>query len=84
MSRLDVVAFTAIPLCALDGDNVVQRSERMPWYEGPALLWHLEHLYVGGTVNHVDARQDGPYQAAITAVVLWKPSMLPPKRAISP
>jgi sulfate adenylyltransferase subunit 1 len=56
ISRLDVVAFTAIPLCALDGDNVVQRSERMPWYEGPALLWHLEHLYVGGTVNHVDAR----------------------------
>jgi sulfate adenylyltransferase subunit 1 len=56
ISRLDVVAFTAIPLCALDGDNVVQRSERMPWYEGPALLWHLEHLFVGGTVNHVDAR----------------------------
>ncbi len=56
ISRLDVVAFTAIPLCALDGDNVVHRSERMPWYSGPALLWHLEHLYVGGTVNHVDAR----------------------------
>jgi sulfate adenylyltransferase subunit 1 len=56
ISRLDVVAFTAIPLCALDGDNVVHRSERTPWYEGPALLWHLEHLYVGGTVNHVDAR----------------------------
>ena len=56
ISRLDVGAFTAIPLCALDGDNVVHRSERMPWYEGPALLWHLEHLYVGGTVNHVDAR----------------------------
>ncbi len=56
ISRLDVVAFTAIPLCALDGDNVVHRSDRMPWYEGPALLWHLEHVYVGGTVNHVDAR----------------------------
>ncbi|MCX4243892.1 sulfate adenylyltransferase subunit 1 [Paraliomyxa miuraensis] len=56
MSRLDVVALTAIPLCALDGDNVVNRSERTPWYEGPALLYHLEHLYVGGTVNHVDAR----------------------------
>jgi sulfate adenylyltransferase subunit 1 len=56
ISRLDIGAFTAIPLCALDGDNVVHRSERMPWYEGPALLWHLEHLYVGGTINHVDAR----------------------------
>jgi sulfate adenylyltransferase subunit 1 (EFTu-like GTPase family) len=49
--------FTAIPLCALDGDNVVHRSLRMPWYEGPALLWHLEHLYVGRHgINHVDAR----------------------------
>jgi len=56
ISRLDVVSFTAIPLCALEGDNVVNRSERMPWYEGPALLYHLENLYVGGTVNHVDAR----------------------------
>ena len=56
ISRLDVAAFTAIPRCALDGDNVVHRSERMPWYEGPALLWHLEHLFVGGTINHVDAR----------------------------
>jgi sulfate adenylyltransferase subunit 1 len=56
MSRLDVVALTAIPICALEGDNVVHRSERTPWYEGPALLYHLEHLYVGGTINHVDAR----------------------------
>ena len=34
----------AIPMCSLDGDNVVSRSMRMPWYEGPALLEHLEGL----------------------------------------
>ena len=31
-----------IPICALAGDNVVQRTQRMPWYQGPALLDHLE------------------------------------------
>jgi len=56
VSRLDVAALTAIPMSALEGDNVVNRSERMPWYDGPSLLYHLEHLYVGGTLNHVDAR----------------------------
>ncbi|MEM6993256.1 MAG: GTP-binding protein [Myxococcota bacterium] len=56
VSRLDVAALTAIPMSALEGDNVVRRSERMPWYDGPSLLYHLEHLYVGGTLNHVDAR----------------------------
>ena len=34
----------AIPLSALDGDNVVERSARMPWYEGPTLLEHLENV----------------------------------------
>ena len=28
----------------------------MPWYQGPTLLYHLEHVYVGGEENHVDAR----------------------------
>lgn len=56
ISRLDVAALTAIPMSALEGDNVVQRSEHMPWYDGSSLLYHLEHLYVGGTNNHVDAR----------------------------
>jgi bifunctional enzyme CysN/CysC len=34
----------AVPVAALDGDNVVQRSERMPWYQGPALLRILEEI----------------------------------------
>ena len=56
-SRLDDVAeITAIPLSALKGDNVVEKSEKMPWFKGPSLLYHLETVYTGGTENHVDAR----------------------------
>jgi sulfate adenylyltransferase subunit 1 (EFTu-like GTPase family) len=42
-SGLDVV-FDVIPICALDGDNVVDDSSRMPWYDGTSLLHHLERL----------------------------------------
>jgi sulfate adenylyltransferase subunit 1 len=56
-SRLDnIVDITAIPISALNGDNVVDKSEHMPWYQGPTFLYHLEHVYVGGEENHVDAR----------------------------
>lgn len=56
-SRLDnIVEITDIPISALNGDNVVDKSENMPWYQGPTLLYHLEHVYVGGEDNHVDAR----------------------------
>ncbi len=56
-SRLDnIVEITTIPISALNGDNVVDKSANMPWYQGPALLYHLEHVYVGGEENHVDAR----------------------------
>ncbi len=56
-SRLDnIVEITSIPLSALNGDNVVDKSTQMPWYQGPTLLYHLEHVYVGGEENHVDAR----------------------------
>jgi sulfate adenylyltransferase subunit 1 len=56
-SRLDnIVEITDIPISALNGDNVVDKSENMPWYQGPTLLYHLEHVYVGGEENHVDAR----------------------------
>ena len=41
-ARLQVVETTAIPMSALLGDNVVERSTHMPWYDGPALLEHLE------------------------------------------
>jgi len=56
-SRLDnIVGITDIPISALNGDNVVDESANMPWYQGSTLLYHLEHVYVGGEENHVDAR----------------------------
>jgi sulfate adenylyltransferase subunit 1 len=42
--ELGVVEAHAIPVSALDGDNIVERSSRTPWYSGPALLAHLESL----------------------------------------
>jgi bifunctional enzyme CysN/CysC len=55
-SKLDFSDITFIPLSALHGDNVVERSERMPWYEGPSLLYHLEHVHIGSDRNLIDAR----------------------------
>ena len=56
-SRLENVSeLTFIPLSALKGDNVVKRSDNMPWYKGAPLLYHLENVYVGSDANHVDAR----------------------------
>ncbi|MDC0323545.1 GTP-binding protein, partial [Akkermansiaceae bacterium] len=56
-SRLDnIVDITAIPLSALNGDNIVDKSKSMPWFEGPTLLYHLENVYVGGDENHIQAR----------------------------
>ena len=56
-SRLDnIVEVTAIPMSATQGDNIVDKSARMDWYQGPTLLYHLEHVYIGAGENHVDAR----------------------------
>jgi sulfate adenylyltransferase subunit 1 len=56
-SRLDnIVEITAIPMAALHGDNVVDKSVNMPWYQGPTLLYHLETVYVGAQENHIAAR----------------------------
>ncbi len=44
--RLPVAELTFIPISALHGDNVVDRSSRMPWYDGPTLLAHLETVEV--------------------------------------
>ena len=45
-----------IPVSALAGDNVVTRSENMPWYEGSSLLHHLENVHVASDRNLIDAR----------------------------
>lgn len=55
-ARLDIHDVTTIPLSALNGDNVVTKSDVAPWYEGPALLSHLEEVYVAGDRNLVDVR----------------------------
>jgi sulfate adenylyltransferase subunit 1 len=55
-SRLGVHDETAIPVSALKGDNVVDRTEAMSWYAGPTLLEHLETLEIAGDRNHEDRR----------------------------
>ncbi|GAA3686589.1 sulfate adenylyltransferase subunit 1 [Yimella lutea] len=45
-AKLDVPGIRVIPVSALQGDNVVDRSANMPWYEGPALLEYLESVEV--------------------------------------
>jgi len=55
-SRLDVPDIKFIPISALHGDNVVDRSEKMPWYKGSALLYTLETVYIGSDANHIDPR----------------------------
>jgi sulfate adenylyltransferase subunit 1 len=46
-TALGIADVTSIPVSALHGDNVVERSERMEWYGGPALLEHLEEVPLG-------------------------------------
>lgn len=55
-SRMDVSEMTFIPISALNGDNIVDKSEHMPWYKGPTLLYHLENVYIGSDANQVDPR----------------------------
>ncbi len=54
--KLDVDDLSFIPVSALHGDNVVSHSPNTPWYEGPTLLHHLEHVYIGSDRNLIDAR----------------------------
>jgi bifunctional enzyme CysN/CysC len=55
-ARLEMSDVTFIPISALHGDNVVERSEKMPWYEGPPLLYHLEHVHIASDRNLIDVR----------------------------
>jgi len=55
-SKLSVQDMVFIPISALKGDNVVFKSENMPWYDGPTFLHHLENVNVGGSRNLVDFR----------------------------
>src|SRR5579859_2936811 len=55
-ARLDMSDVTFIPISALHGDNVVERSQAMPWYQGPPLLYHLEHVHIASDRNLIDVR----------------------------
>jgi bifunctional enzyme CysN/CysC len=55
-ARLEMPDVTFIPISALLGDNVVERSEAMPWYQGPPLLYHLEHVHIASDRNLIDVR----------------------------
>jgi bifunctional enzyme CysN/CysC len=59
--KLGVDDLTFIPISALHGDNVVEQSENSPWYQGPSLLHHLEHVNVGAQKNLVDFRYPVQY-----------------------
>jgi len=55
-AKLDITDLTFIPISALDGDNVVNRSDNMAWYEGSSLLHHLEEVFIASDRNLIDAR----------------------------
>ena len=54
--RLGLKNLCFIPVCAIDGDNLLRSGDRMPWYKGPCLLQYLEDIYVAGDRNLVDFR----------------------------
>jgi sulfate adenylyltransferase subunit 1 len=55
-SKLEIKDVHFIPISALHGDNVVDRSTNMDWYEGSTLLHLLENVHIGSDHNHVDCR----------------------------
>lgn len=55
-ARLRITDLVFVPISALHGDNVVERSLNMPWYEGPSLLTHLENVYIASDRNMIDLR----------------------------
>jgi len=55
-SKLETKDVRFIPISALHGDNVVNRSEKMNWYNGSTLMHNLETIHIGSDENHTDAR----------------------------
>jgi bifunctional enzyme CysN/CysC len=55
-AKLDVGDLSFVPISALHGDNVVHRSENMPWYDGSSLLHHLEDVHIASDRNLIDVR----------------------------
>lgn len=55
-AKLDVNDVHFIPISALLGDNVVNRSTNTPWYDGPTLMYYLENVHIASDQNFIDAR----------------------------
>jgi sulfate adenylyltransferase subunit 1 len=55
-AKLDIQDVRFIPISALKGDNVVERSKIMTWYDGPTLMYVLDNVHIGNDLNMVDSR----------------------------
>lgn len=55
-SKLDIKSIDFIPVSALNGDNIVSKSDNMPWYAGQTVMEYLETVHVAGDQNLVDFR----------------------------
>jgi sulfate adenylyltransferase subunit 1 len=55
-SKMQAKDVQFVPISALIGDNVVERSKNMDWYEGSTLLYLLENVHIASDYNHVDCR----------------------------
>jgi sulfate adenylyltransferase subunit 1 len=54
--KLDIKDIRFVPISALKGDNVVDRSTNMPWYNGPTLMYLLENIHIANDTNFTDLR----------------------------
>jgi sulfate adenylyltransferase subunit 1 len=54
--KLDIKDVRFIPISALHGDNVVERSKKMNWYDGPTLMYYLENVHIRSDINYIDFR----------------------------
>ena len=55
-AKLDVKDVSFVPVSALMGDNIVDRSDNMNWYEGPTLMYYLENVHIASDHNFIDVR----------------------------
>ena len=55
-AKLAIKDVRFVPISALNGDNVVDRSKNMDWYQGPTLMHILENVHIGSDHNHIDSR----------------------------
>ncbi len=60
-SKLEIKDVQFIPISALVGDNVVEKSTQMSWYKGSTLMYYLENVHIGSDYNHVDVRMPVQY-----------------------